>query len=203
MRWRAAGDMLACMSSVQAALATQLKNIQAKTGKSLAELAAMVKGSGLKKHGEIRDMLKHDLGLGHGDANTLTHHVLQSDGESAAAQKGLSGDAVLDDIYSGPKAALRPIHERFMEQVQEFGEFEVAPKKGYVSLRRKKQFAMVGPATNTRVEVGINSKTLTGGVRLAALPPKGMCDFKVKLSAAEEVDAELIGWVRAAYDAAG
>ena len=112
-------------------------------------------------------------------------------------------DDVLAEIYSGPKAALRPVHDRLMEHIGAFGEFEVAPKKGYVSLRRKKQFAMIGPATNTRVEVGINSKALAGGDRLLAQPPKGMCDFKVKLSDAAEVDAELIGWIRAAYDAAG
>lgn len=72
--------------------------------------------------------------------------------------KGLAGDQVLDEIYAGPKAALRPIHDRLMADIVKFGEFETLPKKGYVSLRRKKQFAMIGPATNTRVEVGITPK---------------------------------------------
>ncbi len=79
------------MSSLDKALQTQLDNIQKKTGKSLDELAAIVKKSGLTKHGEIRDYLKRELGLGHGDANALVHAVLQSDGQRAA--EGKSDDA--------------------------------------------------------------------------------------------------------------
>ena len=60
------------MSSVDQAYETQLKNIQSKTGKTLDQLYAVIQKSGLAKHGEIRDRLKRDLGLGHGDANTLT-----------------------------------------------------------------------------------------------------------------------------------
>jgi hypothetical protein len=191
------------MSTVDQATATQLANIQGRTGRTLEELSEILRASGLSKHGELRDLLKRDLGMGHGDANLLVHYVLRSDGSRAAEAAGLSGDAVLDEIYSGPKAGMRPIHERLMEAVHSFGELEVAPKKGYVSLRRKKQFAMLGPATNTRFEVGINSKTLSGGDRLVAMPPKGMCDFKVRLTDASEVDAELVGWIRAAYDGAG
>lgn len=186
------------MDSVQKALETQVKNIQAKTGKSLAELAAMAKASGLSKHGEIRDMFKMELGLGHGDANTLTHAVMKPAGEPDA-----EGADVLAEIYTGPKAALRPIHEKLMAELRGWGEFEVAPKKGYVSLRRKKQFAMVGPATKTQVEVGLNYKDLAGGERLVAQAAGGMCQYKVRLSSEAEVDAELMGWVRAAFEAAG
>jgi hypothetical protein len=185
------------------ALATQLANIEKRTGKTLDALAKIVKSSGLTKHGEIRDMLKRDLEMGHGDANTLVHHVLKSDGASAAATAGKSAADVLDEIYTGPKAHLRPVHDRLMAAIEGFGAFEIAPKKGYVSLRRKKQFATIGPATNTRVEVGLNMKNVPGTDRLQALPPGGMCQYKVKVTDASEVNAELVGWVRRAYDQAG
>jgi len=184
------------------ALQTQLENIEKRTGKSLKALAKIVTGSGLTKHGEIRDMLKRDLGMGHGDANTLVHHVLKSDGAAAAAAAGKSADDVLDDIYAGPKADLRPIHDALMSAIRTFGPFEIAPKKGYVSLRVKKQFAMIGPATKTQVEVGLNLKDAAATVRLDALPPGGMCQYRVRLSDPFEVDAELLGWIRRAYDAA-
>src|SRR4030095_10252592 len=89
------------MSSLDKARQTQIDNIQKKTGKSLDELAVIVQKSGLSKHGEIRDMLKEQLGLSHGDANALVHAVFQSDGQRAA--EGKSTDAVLDEIYSGAK----------------------------------------------------------------------------------------------------
>jgi hypothetical protein len=183
---------------VDKAMATQLANLEKRAGKTVGELAALITKSGLTKHGEIRDMLKQDLGMGHGDANVLVHYVLKSDGGSEAA--GKSSDAVLDEIYVGPKAAMRPIHEAIMREVGAFGDFEIAAKKGYVSLRRKKQFAMIGPATNTRFEVGLNMKGVAGTDRLLAQPPGGMCQYKVKLAGPSEVDAELIDWIRRAYD---
>ena len=191
------------MSDIAKAIATQVANIEKRSGKSLAELAAIIKASGLSKHGEIRDMLKRDLGLGHGDANTLTHHALQSDGQSAAVAAGQSTDDVVAALYTGPKAELRPIHDKLMAEINKFGEFEIAPKKTYVSLRRKKQFAMIGPATKTQVEVGLNIKGLTGGDRLVEQPPNSMCNYKVRLSTVKEADAELIGWLKKAFESAG
>jgi hypothetical protein len=70
-------------------------------------------------------------------------------------------------------------------------------------MRRKKQFAMLGPASNTRFEVGLNRRDLQGGERLIAQPPKGMCGYNVKLTDVSEVDAELTAWIRQAYGAAG
>jgi hypothetical protein len=189
------------MTSLDNAVQTQLNNIQKKTGMSLEELSDFVKNSGLIKHGEIREMLMAKLGLSHGDANSLVHAVLKSDGTRMA--EGKNKDAVLDEIYSGAKSVFRPVHEALLENMLPFGEFEILPKKGYVSLRRKKQFAMIGPKTNTRFEVGINAKDLGGNARLLEQPKGSMCNYIVCLTHAEEVDAELIAWIKSAFDGAG
>lgn len=193
------------MSDLEKAVQTQLTNIQKKTGKTLEQLHEIVKESGLGRHGEILKMLKTDLGMGHGDANLIANLHLKAAG-GPIVQQGLeapSEDAALDEIYAGAKAPLRPIHEAAMNEIRKLGEFEVVPKKGYVSLRRKKQFAMVGLATKGRIEVGLNLKDLDATTRLVAMPPGGMCQYKVFLSRPEDVDGELLAWVRLAYDAAG
>jgi hypothetical protein len=191
------------MSSLDKARDTQLKNIEAKTGRTLAELRALLQGSGLAKHGELRSFAMQTFGLGHGDANTLVHVALASDGQSAAAAASLSQDELLAGIYADKKASLRPIHDKLMAEIEAFGEFEIAPKKGYVSLRRRKQFAMIGPGSATRVDVGLNMKDVPATERLLAEKPGGMCQYKVRVTSPAEVDAELVGWIRTAYDAAG
>ena len=189
------------MADLDKALATQLANIEKRTGKTQSELAAIVKGSGLTRHGELVSMLKTELGMGHGDANTLVHTVLKSAGPGAA--QGLSSGAVLNALYTGPKAALRPVHDQLLIALRQLGDFEEVPKKTYVSYRRKNQFAMIGPATNTKVEVGLNMKGVKATGRLQELPAGQMCNYKVRLGDQSEVDAELIGWIRTAYEAAG
>jgi hypothetical protein len=187
------------MNSVDKAIETQLKNLQTRAGKSLDELFAVIRKSGLTKFGEIRDMLKKELRMGHGDANTLVHAYVGANTEPAAQ----SGGDVLDQIYTGAKASLRPIHDKLMSAISRFGPFEIAPKKAYISLRRKKQFATIGPATKTRVEVGLNMKGVPATSRLIALPPGGMCQYRINVIEPNEVDGELIGWIKQAYEGAG
>src|SRR5262245_1283752 len=187
------------MDVAQAKL-NHLNNIATRTGKSLAELAAVVQKSGLAKHGEIVAMLKEKLKIGHGDANAIAHYAKSLDGDGAAPAAA-SPDAATDEIYSGPKAGLRPIHDAVMAKVAGFGEFEIAPKKGYLSLRRAKQFAMIGPGTKTRVDVGINLKEAKGNARFVEQKQPAMCQFKVGVESLAEVDAELLKWLKKAYDA--
>jgi hypothetical protein len=92
-----------------------------------------------------------------------------------------------------------------MQRVQGFGEgLEVAPKKAYVSLRHKKQFGLVQPSTRTRVDVGINLRDREPGGRLEASGSfYAMVSHRVRLTSADEVDDELEGWLKEAFDAAG
>lgn len=189
------------MADLQQALATQLANIQKKTGKSLEQLKALAVASGLHKHGEIRDMFKRELGLGHGDANTLAHIALKPGSEAPAAGGNL--DAELARIYAGPKAALRPLHDAVMARIHALGAFEIAPKKTYLSLRRNKQFAMVGPATSSQLEIGLNLRGVAATGRLLEVRQPAMCSMKLRLGTAAEVDDELLGWLRLGFEQAG
>jgi hypothetical protein len=188
------------MNSVDKAFETQLSNIQNKTNKSLDDLFAMIKSSGFEKHGEIRDYVKNEFNLGFGDAITLAH-VFKKAQEPPAE----SSDAItikVDEIYSGSREPLRPLHDAVMQAFSQLGDFEISPKKTYLSLRRKKQFAMVGPGTKGRLEIGLNMKGVPATDRLVELEPGGMCQYKVWLSATHEINEELLNWIKIAYGTA-
>ena len=196
------------MADPIAATVTQLRNIQARTGMTIAQLHAAVATSGAGKHGEKRSWLMERFKLGYGDANTVVHFIdkplpdLGGGGAAPAAAPDADADP-LAALYAGAKAGLRPLHEAVMAHVRGFGAFEEAPKKTYVSLRRKKQFAMVGPATKDSVEIGLNAKDLPAHPRLKVQPPGGMCQATTRITSAADVDDMLAGWLRQAYDAAG
>lgn len=181
---------------IEKATATQIANIEAKTGKTRKQLVTAIRAAGLTKHGEMRAWAVETFAIGNGDANLLAHLARADDGPAPSGN-------VLDEIYAGKKAHLRPIHEKLMAAIELFGDFEVAPKKGYVSLRRKKQFAMLGPKTNERFELGLNLKDDVRDARVKAQAPGGMCQYIASLTSISEVDGALIAIIKRAYDAAG
>ena len=178
---------------------TMIKNLEEKTGKSLAQWIKLAKGSKLAKHGEVVKMLKTDHGLTHGYANLVARKTLKSDAGSADDTGSL-----INVQYAGAKAGLRPIYDALIKTINGFGsDVEIAPKKAYVSLRRNKQFAIVQPSTKDRVDVGINLKGIAPTGRLEKSGSfNAMVSHRVRLSSKSDVDKELKGWLKAAYDAA-
>lgn len=77
---------------------------------------------------------------------------------------------------------------------------EIAPKKTGVSLRRRKQFALVEAPSTTRLQLGLNLRGVppTDRLRLAG----GMCTHRVDVRSLDEVDDQLVGWLREAYELA-
>jgi hypothetical protein len=195
------------MADPAAATITQLKNIQSRTGKSIAELQDAVVASGAAKHGERRSWLMEHFKLGYGDANAVALFIGKPmpdlAGGAPTNAPPATADNPQDTLYSGAKSALRPLHDAVMARVRGFGPFDEAPKKAYVSLRRRKQFAMIGPATKDSLEIGLNAKDLPAHPRLKLQPPGGMCQATTRLTQATDIDADLVSWLRLAYDAAG
>jgi hypothetical protein len=186
------------MSSVDEATQTQIRNIEAQTGKSLEELIQSGLATGITKHKELHAFFASEYGLTYGNANVLA--VFTRD-----RLKGAAGEEenFVDAQYAG-KEALRPIYDALIAAVEGFGDdVEIAPKRTYVSLRRKKQFGLIQPSTASRVDVGINLKGVEPAGRLEKSGSfNAMCTHRVRLSEPGQVNDELIGWLRQAYDQA-
>lgn len=188
---------MAGMTPEQAA-ETMVKNMPEKTGKSLDQWLNLLSKKNFEKHGEIVKHLKTEHSVGHGFANLIAHNLRQS----GAGGTGGTTDLVAAQ-YAGPKAGLKPIYDALIRMVKTLGkDVEVSPKKTYVSLRRNKQFALIQPSTKTRIDVGINLKGTKPTGRLEASGSfNAMVSHRVRITDKKEVNAELKGWLKKAYDA--
>lgn len=178
---------------------TMIENLHKNTGKTLEEWIALVNSEKFARHGEIISFLKDKHGLTYGYANLVAHRLKGSDAGSVENK-----DELIEKQYKG-KEHLRPFYDSLMAEILKFGnDIEVAPKNAYVSLRRKKQFAMLQPATKTRFEVGINLKGQEPEGRLEAVSASNaMCSHRINLTDTKEIDRQVIGWLKLAYDNAG
>jgi len=185
------------MADPQAELANMIANLTAKTGKSLEEWMALAKGSGQAKHGALVSWLKSEHGLGHGYANLVAHKTFASDA-------GSSDDAdLMEAMFAGPKAAMKPAYDRVAGIVSGLEGAQFAPKKGYVSFRRSKQFGLAQPSTKDRLDLGLNLKGVEPSGRLEASGSwNAMVTHRVRIASADEIDAEVEGWIRQAWEAA-
>lgn len=191
------------MATPEEMRATMIANLPEKTGRPLEAWIAEVRSSGLEKHGKVVAMLKAQ-GVSHGYANLIAHMAREgSAGEAvdgSAAPAAAAPDLVAAQFEG--KEDLRPIYDRIANAVKDFGDdVEFAPKKAYVSLRRSKQFGLLQPSTKTRLDVGIKLKDAAPAGRLEASGSwNAMVTHRVRVAANDEVDEELIGWLRRAYD---
>lgn len=178
---------------------TMIENLHKNTGKTLEQWTDIVKQENYSKHGEVIKFLKDKHGLTHGYANLIAHKAYGTDSGSAENKNDL-----IELQYKG-KEHFKPLYDKLMSEIQMFGEdYEIAPKNTYVSLRRKKQFATLQPATRTRFEIGINLKGQEPKGKLEAIKtPNAMCSHRINLSEIGDIDKEVIGWLKAAYDNAG
>ena len=187
------------MSTPEELAQTMIANLSEKTGRSLAEWLALTVPSPNEKHGQLVKWLKSKHGVTHGFANLIAHETLVARGGGGEDADPLAAQ------YAGAKAELRPIHDALCKAIAAFGQdVEFAPKKANVSVRRSKQFALIQPSTKTRLDLGLNLKDHAPDGRLEASGSfSAMVSHRVRLASADEVDAELIAWLRAAYDGAG
>jgi len=176
------------------ALQTMINNMPEKTGRSLEEWVKILKTKNFAKHGEAVNYLKTEHGVTHGFANTIV--TLSKDSQD-------SPDDLLVNQYKG-KEDLKPIYEKLVLEISKFGNDIInTPKKASVSMIRKRQFALIKPATKTRIDLGLKFKDKPTTERLENSGPFGtMCTHRVQLTSINDVDSELVDWLKEAYNKA-
>jgi hypothetical protein len=188
------------MATPEEGIQAQIRNIENRYGTPMPEWFALIAASGLTRHTDVVAMLKAEHGMTHGAAHRVSLLARQS-----AAPAPASAEAAVDELYTGKRAGLRPLHDRLMAVIDALGtDVTTTQKKGYLSIRRKKQFAMIQPSTTGRLDVGLILRGVPAGGRLE---PAGsfnaLFTHRVRVTSADDIDAPLTQWLHTAYADAG
>jgi Domain of unknown function (DUF4287)/Domain of unknown function (DUF5655) len=178
-----------------------LDTIKAKTGLEPADFRTIAEERGLLeenvKVGQIVEWLKDDFDLGQGHAMAIVATLKQV--------RSADGNPVdlIDKHFRRPRAHWRTTFDDLLSMLKSFGPVRVAPTHTYISLLKGKDKFAIVQVTAEWFDVGIKLKGVDPTVRFA---PSGnwnaMVTHRVRLSDPDQVDRELLEWLRRAYDAA-
>lgn len=190
-------------NSPQDMMRAVIANLPAKTGRDFEGWIALIreqaiKDQGMSKTGETLNWLKREYGLGHSTA-----FILASEALKPADYAPPTDEQIIAAQYAGAKAALRPIFEKALAYVKTLGDdVRIEPRQSYVAFARAKQFALIQPSTKTRVDLGLALPDIAPSERLAASANfgSGSISRRVALASTDDVDAEVEGWLRQAYE---
>lgn len=173
-------------------------NMLAKTGKTFEAWVKLAKAGGPPGARECYTWLKKEHGVPHLSAEII------ADKASGACQLEVydNPDALVEAMYSGVKESLRPIHDAVVKLAKKLGkDVVITPCKTYVSLRRKKQFAIVKPTTRNRVDLGLTLPGVKPQRRLEAMRggSSDRISHVIRIESPDEVDALVKRWLSEAY----
>ncbi len=179
-------------------------NMKEKTGRSLEEWIALVRKQGPPAEKERALWLKTRHGLGTLYAQWIAAQSFQRTGAADPEAYLKAAPQYVDDLFSGPKAALRPIYEELMSIAMQLGDDVTAtPCKTFVPLRRRYVFAQIKPATRTRIDLGLAlGKTKPSGplIDTGGLAKGDRITHRIPIANVSDIDATVKRWLQAAYD---
>lgn len=113
----------------------------------------------------------------------------------------------VDAMYTGPRAALRPLHDLLESLAFSLGpDIRLSPGKTIVPIYRHHVIAQIKPATRTRIDVGLALGSLKGSGRLletGGYQKKDRITHRIAVSSEREIDEVLKRWLLRAYELDG
>jgi hypothetical protein len=190
-------------------VAKWIAELPAKTGRSLQEWVRVVEEEGPKGEKERRDWLKTKHRFGTNAAWWIAERATKGtdweEGDPDAYLK--AAVAYVEAMYAGPKAALRPLHDRLIELVRGLGrDVRVCPCQTIVPLYREHVFAQIKPTTRTRIDLGLSLRGVEPVGRLVSTGGEAKGDritHRIAVASAEDIDPFLERWLHSAYERTG
>lgn len=184
-----------------------VRNLKAKTGKTLEEWTALLNKQGPEVVSEQKAWLKERYGLGGSTIGAIVDHARGADEELNPEAYLKNAPIYVDQLFSGARAHLRPICDELLVLATSFGDdVKVSPCKTFVPLYRKHVFGQIKPTTQTRLDVGLalgDVKTAKRLIDTGGLAKKDRITRRIELTSVSDIDADVKKWLKAAYDRDG
>lgn len=182
-------------------------NLEATTGRSMEGWLELVESEAPEGKAERREWLKKEHGLGGTKASMIAAWSVGEGGEDIDPEAYLrAAPGMVEALYAGAKAGLRPLHEALVALALELGDdVRVCPCKTMVPLYREHVFAQIKPSTRTRVDLGLALKGVGEEIPERLVPTGGLekgdrITHRIPISELADIDAEVRRWLAVAYD---
>lgn len=173
-----------------------IDNLKTQSGKSLPEWMKHVAASGITKRNDIIKWLKERAGFGHMNASLLAGIYLNN-GKPVYG----STDDLLDNQFA--KAAdMRPLYEAFIAFAKKhFPNSSVLPKKTYVSILEKREFAAINiKPKELRLGFDLGDRAFDEHVGKSKLSgPMPRISHMLVLTDKGQLNADLVELLKASY----
>jgi hypothetical protein len=182
-----------------------IAGLKEKTGRALEEWIAFIKKEGPPTEKERREWLKARHQLGTNYAWWLAERAEGKGAEDGDPEAYLqAAEKYVEDMYSGKKAALRPVYDKLLELGFKLGkDVKACPRKTIVPLYRNHVFAQIKPTTQTRIDLGFALGSMKAKGRLIDTGGYAMKDritHCIPIASMKEMDDEVKRWLKTAYE---
>jgi hypothetical protein len=167
--------------------------LRSRTGQDVAAWNRRVAEAGLPDEQALRAWLDSQGVTGYGQALLVWERFGYPDFLTAEA------DELIDGQYSD-RPQLRPVFDAVLAALPVVGPATIQARKTMVSfVTPRRTFAVVQATTKRRVDLGLRLEHERPGGRLLAARDLGAATVRIPLTQPEDVDAEVLDWMRRAY----